>query len=146
MNNTKLLPSPARKDGSLKELNPFAYTPKNFHRMFYNQAIPLFNALANKPTKILLYFLANADSDNRIICTYENIMKSCGIKDRSTVAATLKKLEEMQAIVKVSTSIYMLNPAVALKGNNQKYGNLAFDFNDFLKQRKKTAQQTEERN
>lgn len=135
-----------RSSGSLKTISTAAYTPTNFHKVFYNQAIPVLNTFANKPMKILLYFLYSADSSNMVCCTYKDIMEACGIKDKNTVSSTLKQLIEMEVIVKVATSIYMLNPAVALKGNNQKFGMLASHFNACVFEKKRSTHQKEERN
>lgn len=133
------LPDMRRFDGSLKRVSTAGYTPKNFHKIFYNQAVPILNTFANKPTKILLFFLYHADGDNMIYCTYKDIMEACDLKDKNTVSAALKQLMEMEVIAKVSTSRYMLNPAVALQGNNQKFGMLASHFNTLVFDRKRHA-------
>ena len=81
-----------------------------------------------------------------VYCTYKDIMEACDIRDKNTVSETLKQLIEMEVLVKVSTSRYMLNPAVALKGNNQKFGMLASHFNACVFEKKRSAHQKEERN
>lgn len=128
----KPIKSLQREDSSIKEILTSAYTPKNFRRIFPNQTFPLLSLFANKPTQILLYLMANADSNNMIYATYKNIMEDCKVTDKKTVARVLKDLQEAQAIVEVSTSHYMLNPAVMLQGNDQKFGLLVAQFNDFL--------------
>ena len=137
------LPSMKRTDGSLKTANTALCSQRNFHRIFYNQAVPILNTFANKPTQILLFFLYNADGDNMIYCTYKDIMVACDLKDKNTVSTTLKQLIEMEVIVKVSTSRYMLNPAVALRGNNQKFGMLASHFNTLVLERKRRTKNRE---
>jgi len=67
-----------------------------------------------------------------IYCTYEDIMQDCSIGNKRTVANTLKTLQETRAIVKISKSHYMLNPALMLQGNNEKFGLLTFEFNDYI--------------
>lgn len=67
-----------------------------------------------------------------IYCTYEQIMKDCGINDKKSVASVLKILQETETIVKTSQSHYMLNPAVMLQGDNQKFGLIAATFNEVL--------------
>lgn len=121
-----------RKDGSIKEVMTANYTPKNFRRIFPNQAFPVLSLFANKPTQIILYLMANADSNNMIYATYKSIMEDCQVTDKKTVSKVLKTLQEAQAIVEVSTSHYMLNPAIALQGNDQKFGLLAVQFNGLL--------------
>ena len=59
-------------------------------------------------------------------------MQDCSIGKKRTVANTLKTLQETRAIVKISKSHYMLNPALMLQGNNEKFGLLAFEFNDYI--------------
>lgn len=121
-----------RKDGSIKEVMTANYTPKNFRRIFPNQMFPVLSLFANKSTQIILYLLANADSNNMVYATYKSIMEDCQIADKKTISRVLKELQEAQAIVEVSTSHYMLNPAVMLQGNDQKFGLLAVQFNDLL--------------
>ena len=121
-----------RKDGSVKEVMTSAYTPKNFRRIFPNQAFPVLSLFASKSTQIILYLMANTDSNNMIYATYKSIMEDCSVSDKKTVARVLKELQEAQVIVEVSTSHYMLNPAVILQGNDQKFGLLAVQFNDLL--------------
>lgn len=140
------LPSMRRENGTLKRVSSSQCSQNNFHRIFYNQALPVLNVFANKQTRILLYFLYNADGNNMVYCTYKDIMEACDIRDRSTVSETLKQLIEMEVLVKVSTSRYMLNPAVALKGNNQKFGMLASHFNACVFEKKRSTHQKEERN
>ena len=123
------------------------YTPKNFRRIFPNQAFPVLSLFANKSTLVILYLLANADSNNMVYATYKGIMEDCQVTDKKTVSRVLKELQEAQAIVEVSTSHYMLNPAVMLQGNNQKFVLLAVQFNDLLyakrAKNKKTKRQEE---
>lgn len=121
-----------RKDGSIKEVMTASYTPKNFRRIFPNQFFSVLSLFANKPTQIVLYLMANTDSNNMVYATYKSIMEDCQTTDKKTVARVLKQLQEAQAIVEVSTSHYMLNPAVMLQGNDQKFGLLAAQFNDVL--------------
>ena len=121
-----------REDGSIKEIMTANYTPRNFRKVFPNQVFPVLSLSANKSTQIILYLLANADSNNMVYATYKSIMKDCSISDKKTVARVLKQLQEAQAIVEVSTSHYMLNPAVMLQGNDQKFGLLAVQFDNLL--------------
>ena len=67
-----------------------------------------------------------------IYCTYEDIMQDCSIGNKRTVSNTIKTLQEIRAIVKISKSHYMLNPALMLQGNNEKFGLLAVTFNDYI--------------
>ena len=55
------LPSMRRENGTLKRVSSSQCSQNNFHRIFYNQALPVLNVFANKQTRILLYFLYNAD-------------------------------------------------------------------------------------
>ena len=126
------IPSMRRTDNSLKEVMTNLCSQKNFRRIFLNQAIPMMSLFANQPTMVLLYFIYNADTNNIIYCTYEDIMQDCSIGNKRTVANTIKTLQETRAIVKISKSHYMLNPALMLQGNNEKFGLLAVTFNDYI--------------
>ena len=126
------LPKLKTADGNLKIVSTSAYTPKNYRRMFYNQAIPVLGHFANKATEIVLYLLYNADSNNMIYCTYADIMRDCNTTDRGLIASVFRDLLESETLVKVSQSHYMLNPAIAIQGNNQKFGLIASTFNSVL--------------
>ena len=128
----KPIKSLQREDGTVKEVMTANYTPKNFRRIFPNQAFPVLSLFANKPTQIVLYLMANADSNNMIYATYKSIMMDCQVTDKKTISRVLKDLQEAQAIVEVSTSHYMINPVIMLQGNDQKFGLLAAQFNDLL--------------
>ena len=71
-----------------------------------------------------------------IYATYKSIMEDCQVTDKKTVARVLKQLQEAQCIVEVSASHYMLNPAIILQGNDQKFGLLAVQFNDLLRSKR----------
>ena len=126
------IPSMRRTDNSLKEVMTNLCNQKNFRRIFLNQAIPVLSLFANQSTMVLLYFIYNADTNNVIFCTYEDIMQDCAIVNKRTVANTIKTLQETRAIAKISKSHYMLNPALMLQGNNEKFGLLAVTFNDYI--------------
>lgn len=74
------IPSMRRTDNSLKEVMTNLCNQKNFRRVFLNQTIPVLRLFANQPTMVLLYFIYNADTNNMIYCTYEDIMQ--GLLDR----------------------------------------------------------------
>ena len=132
MKTPSKLPTLRKADGSLKPLNS-AVVVNNFHRVFYKQTIPIFEAFANKSTMILLFLLFNADTNNMIYCTYADIMYNCSMTDKALVASVLKELVQANAIVKVSTSRYMLNPAISLKGNDKKFIVLMDKYDEYRK-------------
>ena len=132
MKTPSKLPTLKKADGTIKPLNT-AVVVNNFHRMFYKQAIPLFENFANKSTMIFLYLLFNADTNNYIYCTYADIMYGCSMTDKALVASVLKELVQANAIVKVSNSHYMLNPAISLKGNDKKFIVLMDKYDEYRK-------------
>ena len=133
------IPTLETADGNLKKVSTSAYTPKNYRRVFYNQAIPLLSHFANKGTEIVLYLLSNADSNNMIYCTYADIMRDCNTTDRGLIASVFRDLTESETLVQVSQSHYMLNPAIAVQGNNQKFGLIANTFNSILWDKKNNS-------
>lgn len=146
MRIAKQIPSLRREDGSIKEVSTAAYTPKNFRRIFLNQTLPVLGLFANRSTQIVLYMLMNTDSNNMLYCTYTDIMEDCGISDKKVVAKVLKELQEAEAIVKISQSHYMVNPAVMLQGNDQKFGLLASQFNSMLYEKQAKSKRKQEDN
>ena len=142
MKSPTKLPTLRKADGTIKPLNTNCVV-NNFHRMFYKQAIPLLENFANKSTMIILYLLFNADTNNYIYCTYADIMYGCDMTDKALVASVLKELVQANAIVKVSTSRYMLNPAIPLKGNDKKFIVLMDKYDEYI--RKNKAENSTER-
>lgn len=138
MRIAKKCPSLRREDGSLKEVSTSSYTARNYRRIFLNQTIPVLGLFANNATHVLLFLLMNADSNNLIYCTYADIMEDCGIQDKKVIGRVLRELQEAEVIVCTSTSHYMLNPAVMLQGNDQKFGLLATTFNGELHKKNKS--------
>lgn len=125
-----------REDGSIKEVMTANYTPKNFGRIFPNQTFPVLGLFANKSTQVILYLFANADSNNMVYATYTGIARDRGIHDKKTISKVLLELKKCEVIVEVTTSHYMINPAVILQGNDQKFGLLASQFNDLLREKR----------
>lgn len=123
------VPAMYHTDGEVKEVSTAANTPNNFRKIYPGQTYAVLSMFANQSTQILLYLLANADSNNIIYCTYKNIMTDCNINDKKVIAKVIKTLKQAEVIAEVSTSHYMLNPAVQVQGNHQKYGLLAMEFN-----------------
>ena len=132
MKTPSKLPTLKKDDGTIKPLNT-NYVVSDFNRVFYKQAIPLFKNFANKSTMILLFLLFNADTNNYIYCTYADIMYGCSMTDKALVASVLKELVQANAIVKVSNSHYMLNPAINLKGNDKKFIVLMDKYDEYRK-------------
>lgn len=137
MKVSREVPSIYRKDGSMKEISTGNSSLRNYKRVFLNQAIPVLGMNANRQTQIILYLLGNADSNNMIYCTYKDIMEDCQISDKKVVAKVLKDLQQTETIVNVSQSHYMLNPAVMMQGDNQKFGLLASTFNSIVEENKR---------
>ena len=133
------LPDMRRSDGSLKKSTAL-YTQK-LPRFFITR-LPILNTFANKPTNSPVFPLQCGWKQHDLL-HLSDIMEACDIKDKNTISSTLKQLMEMEVIVKVSTSRYMLNPAVALQGNNQKFGMLASHFNALVLDRKRRPKNKE---
>ena len=140
------IPKSKTADGNLKIVSTSAYTPKNYRRIFYNQALPLLSHFANKGTEIVLYLLSNADSNNMIYCTYADIMRDCNTTDRGLISSVFRDLQESETLVKVSQSHYMLNPGISIQGNNQKFGLIANTFNSILWEKKNISNSEGESN
>ena len=60
-------------------------------------------------------------------------MYNCSMTDKALVASVLKELVQANAIVKVSNSHYMLNPAISLKGNDKKFIVLMDKYDEYRK-------------
>lgn len=90
-----------------------------FHKIWLHHILEAVDEVGNAKMRVLMWLLMHADSQNRIMCTYKEIMAATGVSVR-TVAALMGKLRDASVIVEVRKSVWRLNPDVVFKGSHDR--------------------------
>lgn len=81
----------------------------NFKKLFLSEIIDRIEGFTNAKMKFMFWFLENADKQNRIIGTYEQLSEKTGIS-YPTISRIVPLLKKADVIRNISPSVYMLNP------------------------------------
>jgi Firmicute plasmid replication protein (RepL) len=90
----------------------------NFQKFWLGHVISAVDELSNAKMKIVFYILGNADSNNVLLKTIDEIVKETGISNK-TVVETLKVLQKHDIITR-RTGAILLNPNVIFRGGTSK--------------------------
>lgn len=95
----------------------------NFEKIWMGHLLNSLDIIGNKKMAVLKWLLANKDSENKIIGTQRYISESTKVS-LPVVNETLKALTKIDAIRKVQTGVFMLNPELVFKGGHSKRMNI----------------------
>ena len=74
----------------------------------------------NKQLDIFIYIVENTEqANNTFIGTYTKIAKDVGVS-RPTIATIMKKLQANNFIKKVQNGVWIVNPNILMRGNDNK--------------------------
>ena len=74
----------------------------------------------NKQVDIFIYIAENTNqSTNQFIGTYKKIAKDVGVSE-PTIAKIMKKLQQNNFIKRVQNGVWLVNPNILMKGNDNK--------------------------
>ena len=74
----------------------------------------------NRQLDVFIYIVENTNqSTNMFIGTYKKISKDTGCSS-TTIARIMKKLQESNFIKKVQNGVWLVNPNILMKGNDNK--------------------------
>lgn len=106
--------------------------PSTFVRVYPDAASYILSQYANQSTKVLLYLLQHMDDCNRICCSYAEIQDACMLSNRTVISRMMRKLVELHAIVIIRQGLYMVNPTIMVKGNQERFTLLFQEFQRLL--------------
>lgn len=95
----------------------------NFEKIWLGHLLNSLDIIGNKKMTVLKWILANKDSENKIIGTQRYIAEQTKVS-LPVVNDTLKALTKIDAIRKVQTGVFMLNPELIFKGGHAKRMNI----------------------
>lgn len=96
------------------------YGTKNFWKCYLIDFLTILGVMDNKQVDIFIYIVENTNSEtNTFIGTYDKISKDVNVS-RPTISKIMKKLQENNFIKKVQNGVWLVNPNILMKGNDNK--------------------------
>lgn len=99
----------------------------NFEKVWLTHLLEALDIVGNKKVKVLTWLLDNKNSDNHIIGTQRSIAEMANVST-PIVNETLRLLTGINAIKKVNSGVYQLNPDVIFKGGYNKRMNILLQY------------------
>lgn len=90
-----------------------------FHKVWLAEILDLVDEVGNAKMNVLMWLLANADAQNRIVASWVEIAAGAGVS-RATVGALMGKLKAADILSEVKRGVWRLNPSVIFKGDHNK--------------------------
>lgn len=108
----------------------FNYGSKHFWKCYLTDFLKVIDALEGRHLKIFTYIIRKTKSNNNLfICTYDKMVEDLKCS-RQTIAETMKILQKTNFIRKKQNGIWIINPNVLMKGNDNKRHSLYSEFLD----------------
>lgn len=96
------------------------YGTKNFWKCYLMDFLTVLGIIDSRQLDVFIYIVENTQpSNNTFIGTYKKISKDTGCSS-TTIARIMKKLQENNFIKKVQNGVWLVNPNLLMKGNDQK--------------------------
>lgn len=96
------------------------YGTKQFWKVYLMDFLSILGIVDNKQLDVFIYIAENTNqSTNLFIGTYRTISKDVNV-GLSTVTRIMKKLQENNFIKKKQNGVYLVNPNIMMKGNDNK--------------------------
>lgn len=96
------------------------YGTKNFWKCYLMDFLTVLGIIDNRQLDVFIYIVENTNqSTNMFIGTYKKISKDTGCSS-TTIARIMKKLQESNFIKKVQNGVWLVNPNILMKGNDNK--------------------------
>ena len=96
------------------------YGTKNFWKCYLMDFLTVLGIIDSKQLDVFVFIVENTNqSNNTFIGTYDHISKEVGVC-RQTIARIMKKLQENNFIKKVQNGVWLVNPNILMKGNDNK--------------------------
>lgn len=99
----------------------------DFKKLFLSEIIEKIEGFTNAKMKFMFWFLENADKQNRIIGTYEQLSEKTGIS-YPTISRVIPLLKKSDIIRCISPSVYMLNPDLVAAVTSTSRANLLIKY------------------
>jgi len=96
------------------------YGTKAFWKCYLMDFLQVLGIVNNKQIDVFVYIIENTNpATNMFIGTYDRIAEGAGAC-RQTISIIMKKLQEHNFIKKVQNGVWLINPDILVKGNDNK--------------------------
>lgn len=96
------------------------YGTKQFWKVYLMDFLSILGIIDSKQLDVFIYIAENTNQNtNLFIGTYRSISEEVGV-GISTVTRIMKKLQENNFIMKKQNGVYLVNPNIMMKGNDNK--------------------------
>lgn len=96
------------------------YGTKQFWKVYLMDFLATLGIIDSKQLDVFIFIAENTNpSNNLFIGTYKHIAETINVS-QPTIARIMKKLQEKNAIKKVQNGVWLINPALLLKGSDRK--------------------------
>jgi len=97
-----------------------AYGIKNFWKCYLMDFLTVLGVIDSKQLDIFIYIVENTNqATNMFIGTYKKIAKDLNVSE-PTISRIMKKLQENNFIKKAQNGVWLVNPNILMKGNDNK--------------------------
>ena len=125
-------------EGMETEIYKKVYGGKHFWRVWLSDLLYTLGLINNsKQLDVVFHVLENTDpSTNLYIGTIRKTVEDTGVS-LGTVAATFKKMQEVDMIVKQQNGLYKVKPTLLMKGNDNKKQRLIVEYEQVKQEKSK---------
>jgi len=96
------------------------YGTKQFWKCYLMDFLTVLGIFDNKQVDIFIYIAENTNQSNNVfIGTYDKIAKDVGAC-RQTIAKIMKKLQANHFIKRIQNGVWLVNPNILMRGNDNK--------------------------
>lgn len=115
-----LIDTETGEDIFVDQITKRVYGTKNFWKCYLMDFLSVLGILDSKQVDIFIYIVENTNqSNNTFIGTYKKIAQDLNVSE-PTIARIMKKLQLNNFIKKVQNGVWLVNPNILMKGNDQK--------------------------
>lgn len=105
---------------TVDQITKMVYGTKNFWKCYLMDFLTVLGIIDSKQVDVFIHIVENTNqSTNMFIGTYDKIAKDVNCC-RQTIATIMKKLQENNFIRKVQNGVWLVNPNILMKGNDNK--------------------------
>lgn len=108
------------EDIFVDQITKRVYGSKNFWKCYLMDFLSVLGILDSKQVDVFIYIVENTNqSNNTFIGTYKKIAQDVEVCE-ATISKIMKKLQQNNFIKRVQNGVWLVNPNILMKGNDQK--------------------------
>lgn len=105
---------------TVDQITKRVYGTKNFWKCYLMDFLTVLGIIDSKQLDIFIYIVENTNQhNNTFIGTYKKIAKDVGVSE-PTISRIMKKLQDNNFIRKIQNGVWLINPNILMKGNDNK--------------------------